>query len=97
LVGVGALATTAFACVLIIIQMFFDGLNDIEPVPHRPHDFMEFFLAFGIILFAFGGASTFPTIQNDMNDKSKFSKSVSIGFLGKISLNYCYIDLNIEQ
>ena len=31
-----------------------------------------YFMAFGSIMFAFGGASTFPTIQADMKDKSKF-------------------------
>ena len=83
MVGIGALGTTALACILIITQMVFDGLHTVDSVPHRPHDFFEFFLAFGIILFAFGGASTFPTIQNDMKDKSKFTKSVLYGFLGE--------------
>jgi vesicular inhibitory amino acid transporter len=31
-----------------------------------------YFTAFGSIMFAFGGASTFPTIQADMKDKSEF-------------------------
>jgi len=34
--------------------------------------FEGYFMAFGSIMFAFGGASTFPTIQADMKDKSKF-------------------------
>lgn len=57
-----------------------DGLNKAELPPHRAHSPMEFFLSFGIILFAYGGASTFPTIQNDMNEREKFSKSITIGF-----------------
>lgn len=31
-----------------------------------------YFAAFGSIMFAFGGASTFPTIQADMADKGQF-------------------------
>ena len=31
-----------------------------------------YFEAFAGIMFAFGGASTFPTIQADMADKTKF-------------------------
>lgn len=63
-------------------QIVYDGINLEEPVKHIPHGFKDFFLAFGIILFSFGGASTFPTIQNDMTSRHKFSKSVLIGFTG---------------
>lgn len=85
--GVGALLSTTVAVVFIATQMLIDGLN-LEKLPrHRPHSFKEFFLAFGTILFAFGGASTFPTIQNDMVHREKFSKSVMIAFIGKRALN----------
>ena len=47
--------------------------------------FASFSLGFGAILFAFGGASSFPTIQNDMQDRSMFWKSVVVGFLGEKS------------
>ncbi|XP_021940401.1 amino acid transporter AVT1A-like [Zootermopsis nevadensis] len=80
LVGIGAIVTTAFACIFIFAQIVLDGSHLIEPVKHDPHGFRSFFLAFGTILFAFGGASTFPTIQNDMVQKNKFSVSVVIGF-----------------
>lgn len=79
-VGIGALLTTAFACVFIFSQMVIDGLHNTEPVPVKNHGFGSFFLSFGTILFAFGGASTFPTIQNDMAEKQHFSKSILIGF-----------------
>lgn len=84
LVGIGATLTTAVACVLFFTQIFMDGLNNTEPVKHGTHDFHDFFLAFGTLLFAFGGASTFPTIQNDMKNKNKFSTSVTIAFAGAI-------------
>ncbi|XP_067002631.1 uncharacterized protein [Anabrus simplex] len=80
IVGVGALLTTAFACVLIFTEIVMDGLRNVNPVKHKIPDFKSFFLAFGTILFSFGGASTFPTIQNDMLQKNKFSTSVTIGF-----------------
>lgn len=57
-----------------------DGLNRTQPVRHKVHGFYDFFLSFGTLLFAFGGASTFPTIQNDMDNKNKFSTSVMIAF-----------------
>nr|CAD7395814.1 unnamed protein product [Timema cristinae] len=79
-VGVGALLTIAFACVLMFTQIVMDGLNKETVVKHQTHGFSDFFLSFGTILFSFGGASTFPTIQNDMVEKNKFSYSVAIGF-----------------
>ncbi|EEB10155.1 vacuolar amino acid transporter, putative [Pediculus humanus corporis] len=79
-VGIGALLTTAIACVLIFTQIVLDGLHNMKPVKRKVHGFYDFFVSFGTILFAFGGASTFPTIQNDMINKEKFSKSVFIAF-----------------
>jgi len=48
-------------------------------VPHSNPTFANFFGAFGTILFAFGGASVFPTIQVDMGEPEKFPKAVVIG------------------
>lgn len=64
-------------------QIVIDGFGHREHVKHRVHNFHDFFLAFGTLLFAFGGASTFPTIQNDMDNKSNFPKSIAIAFSGK--------------
>ncbi|CAK1588101.1 unnamed protein product [Parnassius mnemosyne] len=82
--GVIAFFSTLVACVLYFIQM----MNDVRPFVFRwgIHGFQDFFLAFGTIMFAFGGASTFPTIQNDMADKSMFSKSVHYSFLAILAL-----------
>lgn len=79
--GVIAFFAAVVACVLYFIQM----MNDIRPYPvfrWGIHGFTDFFLAFGTIMFAFGGASTFPTLQNDMADKTKFNKSLQYGFIG---------------
>lgn len=64
-------------------------MNEIRPFVFRYgiHGFQDFFMAFGTIMFAFGGASTFPTIQNDMADKTKFGKSLHYSFLGKLQNN----------
>jgi len=40
-----------------------------------PSSFTDFGKAFSSILFAFAGASTFPTIQADMKDKTQFPKA----------------------
>lgn len=66
-------------------QIMIDGFKNLNPVKRHIHGFHDFFISYGIILFAFGGASTFPTIQNDMINKEKFSKSVVIAFIGEIS------------
>ena len=53
-------------------------------IKHYPDlTFEAYFMAFGSIMFAFGGASTFPTIQADMKDKSKFKFSAYIAMAGK--------------
>jgi len=73
-IAVGALITTCIACILVIITCILDG-NQIEakvfPAPTTDGTFK----AFGSIMFAFAGASTFPTIQADMKDRSKFNYS----------------------
>ncbi len=78
-----ALLTTVIACVMIITQAGIDAPAKKEEGLYYPSPTVSsFFLAFGSILFAFGGASSFPTIQNDMIDKSQFEKSVNIAFVG---------------
>ena len=42
-----------------------------------------FNLAFSSIMFAFAGASTFPTIQADMKDKNQFPKAAVVAMLSK--------------
>ncbi|XP_045531800.1 amino acid transporter AVT1D-like [Pieris brassicae] len=76
--GLVAFVTTVLACLFYFIQM----MNDVKPFVFRwgIHGFTDFFLAFGTIMFAFGGASTFPTIQNDMSDRSKFNTSLKYSF-----------------
>lgn len=83
IVGVGALLATAISTFLIIIQIVRDGIEKDAFAEHVPHGFKDLFTSFGVILFAFGGSSTFPTIQNDMINRNKFPKSVIIAFTCK--------------
>ncbi|XP_075990799.1 uncharacterized protein LOC142986270 isoform X2 [Anticarsia gemmatalis] len=85
LMGLIAFGTSVLACILYFTQI----MNEVTPYPtYRVgiHGFMDFFLAYGTIMFSFGGASTFPTIQNDMADKSKFGKSLQYSFMAVLIL-----------
>ncbi|KAB7494716.1 Amino acid transporter ANTL1, partial [Armadillidium nasatum] len=75
---------TALSCLIIFVQLLLDIDSYYLPEDpfYRHATFQSFSLGFGSILFSFGGASAFPTIQNDMDDRSQFWKSVIIGFAG---------------
>ncbi|XP_071531711.1 uncharacterized protein [Panulirus ornatus] len=81
-----AVVSTLVAVVVIIVTIFVerDTLPE-NPVYPNP-TVTSFSLGFGAILFAFGGAAVFPTIQNDMKDRSEFWKSVIVGFLGILAM-----------
>jgi len=73
-IAVGALITTCIACLLVIITCVTDGTKlEVKVFPAPTAD--GIFKAFGSIMFAFAGASTFPTIQADMKNRSKFNYS----------------------
>ncbi|XP_069960261.1 uncharacterized protein [Cherax quadricarinatus] len=75
-----AVTATAAAVVVIIVEIF-AGQESIPDHPRYPNPTVSSFsLGFGSILFAYGGAAVFPTIQNDMEDRSLFWKSIYIGF-----------------
>ncbi|KAJ8924571.1 hypothetical protein NQ315_000720 [Exocentrus adspersus] len=92
LVGWGAILSTIVACVLFTIQIGVDANKSLRTVKHDVHGFHDFFLSFGTLLFAFGGASTFPTIQNDMLNKKQFPTSVTIAF---ILIMFLYVPITI--
>jgi len=96
-IAVGALTTTCVACLLIIVTCITDGLDlKRKEFPDPTADGV--FKAFGSIMFAYAGASTFPTIQADMKDRSKFNYSAMIA-MGILFLIYfpmaasCYFSL----
>ena len=61
--------------------------GDPRCVPNLPNPTVKgFFTAFSSIMFAFGGASTFPTIQADMKERSKFPISALMGCSSKFNV-----------
>ncbi|XP_013403250.1 amino acid transporter AVT1C-like isoform X1 [Lingula anatina] len=80
-IAMGAMGATAIACVILTANLIVDH-NQVASVTvrHDPVGFTSFFMAFGTILFAFGGLSVFPTIQHDMKKPKEFWKSVTIGY-----------------
>ncbi|CAH1798297.1 unnamed protein product [Owenia fusiformis] len=80
-VGVGAMAATAVACLLLFIGNLLESRGvDISTVKHTRPTFQSFFLGFGAILFSFGGHAAYPTIQHDMVEPQKFPKAILIAY-----------------
>ena len=77
-----AAASTGLACLVIFVELLLEAPGYPEPHYTNPTVF-SFALGFASILFAFGGASVFPTIQNDMADRALFGRSVVVAFLGQ--------------
>merc|ERR1712062_544783 len=78
-IAVGALLTTVAACILIIIQALIDREYVYESkVDYGSPTIEGSIKAFASIMFAFAGASTFPTIQADMKHKDQFKISAII-------------------
>merc|ERR1711915_53874 len=89
-VAVGALASTVIGCIMTMVKEAVDVSNVQSclytynasigtfvfdhhyPEPSSPLDFGK---AFSSVMFGFAGASTFPTIQADMRNKSEFPKA----------------------
>jgi vesicular inhibitory amino acid transporter len=96
-IAVGALTTTCIACLLVVVTCVLDGAQIEEKVFPEPTP-QGIFKAFGSIMFAYAGASTFPTIQADMADRSKFSYSAMIAMGVLFALYFpmaagCYFSL----
>ncbi|XP_060063323.1 uncharacterized protein LOC132543823 [Ylistrum balloti] len=81
-VAVGATIATAIACVVLITNIGLESKDKVdEPVIHNKIKFLDFFTAFGTIVFAFGGHPAFPTFQNDMKKQKEFKWAVFLGYL----------------
>ncbi|KAK3763183.1 hypothetical protein RRG08_018752 [Elysia crispata] len=78
-IGLTAALATALACLMILTQMAEDA-PDMPPAFHGPLKAKDFFAAFGIISFGFGGHQSFPTIQVDMVKPERFGVSLSIAY-----------------
>merc|ERR1719289_847466 len=100
-IAVGALITTVVACILIIVSCVMRGADELDTVELPDPTFEGSFKAFGSIMFAFAGASTFPTIQADMADRSKFNISAIIAMAILFLIYFpmavgCYYSLGTE-
>ncbi|XP_068201894.1 uncharacterized protein [Palaemon carinicauda] len=84
-ISILAVLCTFVACVVVMAEVFIERKT--HPPPEFPApSFTSFFLGFGSILFALGGASLFPTVQNDMKNRAEFGSSVIVTFLVLLSL-----------
>ena len=81
-VAVAATSATVVGAVLIFAAMMTD-LSEKQTAEYDQPTFLSLSLAFGTIAFSFGGMSTFPTTQNDMQYPQKFPRSVALAYLGK--------------
>lgn len=72
-------STIAVAILLFNIVKVFISLESL-PTP-SPTNASTISLAFGAFVFAFGGTGPFPTFQNDMRKKNRFTRAVTFGFI----------------
>ncbi|PAV75291.1 hypothetical protein WR25_03651 [Diploscapter pachys] len=79
-IAVFAAGSSSLAAVLLLIGAIHDAPVCSQDVPHRGYNFHEACMAYGTLLFAYGGHSIFPTIQMDMKKPVHFAKSVIVGF-----------------
>lgn len=80
--AVAAASATALGAVIIFAAMM-TNLTEKNVAEHDKPTFISLSLAFGTIVFSFGGISAFPTIQNDMQYPHKFPSSVMLGYFGR--------------
>lgn len=80
-----AVFATAMTVIVILIQLGLDiPLNKYPKYPNPT--VTSFSLGFSGILFAFGGVSSFPTLQNDMQDRRNWGKAVLICLICVLTL-----------
>lgn len=75
------MCTTSCAVVLICVGSIsdYDTCNKHKEMPK--FNIINYFLALGTMLFAYGGHSAFPTIQHDMKKPDEFTKSAIMAFI----------------
>lgn len=84
-----ALGTSTIAVLLLLFEIGRDlASTSYDQLPIASEvNLSTISLAFGSFMFASGGTGPFPTYQNDMRDKSKWTRAVVIGFTGKLKSN----------
>uniref|UniRef100_A0A914UTC2 Amino acid transporter transmembrane domain-containing protein n=1 Tax=Plectus sambesii TaxID=2011161 RepID=A0A914UTC2_9BILA len=76
-----AMIMTSVAVTLLIVGIGKDGAKYEATSVKPPLKFREFFLAFGTIMFSYGGHAAFPTIQHDMKRPAEFTKAVILAYI----------------
>ena len=84
---VTAIGTTLVISIIFILLFVEAAEASFDPPEYLNPSLSSFFLGFATILFGFGGASVFPTIQNDMRDRSQFWRGVTIAFVSEYIFN----------
>uniref|UniRef100_A0A915DTY9 Amino acid transporter transmembrane domain-containing protein n=1 Tax=Ditylenchus dipsaci TaxID=166011 RepID=A0A915DTY9_9BILA len=77
---VTAMFTTAMAVILIVVGASLDYGTCATDREMPSLKFTNVFLAFGTLLFAYGGHGCIPTIQHDMKKPFEFTKSCILAF-----------------
>lgn len=87
LIGYAAMSSTTVGSILLIIALIIEMSTGAGlATDFHLESYQSFSTAFGAILFAFGGASAFPTFQMDMKRKEQFPLAVVFGFAGLLLL-----------
>ncbi|XP_015787277.1 amino acid transporter AVT3B [Tetranychus urticae] len=76
-----ALFTSTVAVILLLTDMVSDYMALEKPPNVSTPSLNSISLAFGTLIFAYGGTAPFPTYQNDMQRKDKWPQAVILGFL----------------
>lgn len=82
------MVTTSSAVVLISVGSILD-YDTCHPY-HETPDFnaINYFLALGTILFAYGGHAAFPTIQHDMKKPHEFAKAIKVTYASMFNMKF---------
>ena len=81
-VAVAATSAIVVGAVLIFAAVM-TNLSEKQTAEYDQPTFLSLSLAFSTIAFSFGGMSTFPTTQQDMQHPQKFPRSVALAYLSK--------------
>ncbi|KAG1692970.1 Amino acid transporter AVT1C [Nymphon striatum] len=91
--GVAAFLATAISMVIVSVQLVGDLLvKNINDTVKPEINVQAVMFTYGTIAFMNGGSATFPTIQNDMKDKKKFSFTYG---MASIVINGVYLVLGV--
>ncbi|KAK8786900.1 hypothetical protein V5799_023323 [Amblyomma americanum] len=82
------MGATAVAFVIIVVVCCIRMSNGTAAWPRAPPSISVtgYFRGFGTIMFSYGGAAMFPTIQNDMKQRSRFPLAVAYATIALVAL-----------